>query len=188
MQTIEERCRGKADVNFAYFYCSFKEAHTQEPVRILGSIAAQFAKHEPSLLEMFRPIYESSRGLSHQPPIDLAEMERLLCQHISSLKTAYILVDAVNESQCMVDIIDLLCRMMCRCENLQVLLSTTVAPPPYEYRPSLIKLILLQPSDNQKDIDALVDHTIQSHRSFARLETQLKLDTREALVSGANGS
>lgn len=155
---------------------------------ILGSIAAQFADQDPILLEKFRPLFESTRLLSGRPPIELVELERILGVYFNTLGTVYILVDAINESQYTDRMVESLSRMVGRCNSLRVLVTTTVIPLSLSLLVPLAKMVELQPTESQEDIDTLISHVLATSRNFARLGDDLKREIRQTLTIGANGS
>lgn len=190
VQRLEEICRYETDSGFAYFYCSFNDTLTQEPVAILGSIAAQLAERDASLSDQLRPVYERNRGPNRDQRIDLAELEQILCQHFLSMGNCYILVDAINESQYAAEIVECLCRMMRQAKNLRVFFTATASletQVPDDLM-NIIRTIHLQSSTNSNDIGALVEHALVADRRLSRLDTDLKRTIRDSLIQGAHGS
>ncbi len=131
-------------IGVAYFCCTFNDAASQEPLNILGSIIAQLARKQPSLLYDLESIEAKFANLT------LGDLEGLLKSYLAYFNRVYIFIDAVNESGSSKDIISSLS-------------STVIAMRPDEIS-----------ADMEKVIDSSLQHRFNHLKLSSALRTKIR--------------
>ena len=94
-EAIEQSC---PNVAVAFFYCDYKNAATQEPRNILGSLACQFALQDEVGFEKLRAFYEMHNPADRpSTEFSLDDLSNLVVETASSFNNAMIVVDALDE-------------------------------------------------------------------------------------------
>ena len=94
-EAIEQSC---PNVAVAFFYCDYKNAATQEPRNILGSLACQFALQDEVGFEKTRAFYEKHNPADRpSTEFSLDDLRDLVVETASSFNNAMIVVDALDE-------------------------------------------------------------------------------------------
>ena len=94
-EAIEQSC---PNVAVAFFYCDYKNAVTQEPRNILGSLACQFALQDEVGFEKTRAFYEKHNPADRpSTEFSLDDLRDLVVETASSFNNAMIVVDALDE-------------------------------------------------------------------------------------------
>lgn len=90
--------RSSASTAVAFFYCDYKNATTQDPRNILGSLACQIAVQDEQSFGKLQALY-TKHNPSDRPSVgvDLEELRDLLVEMASSFDDAMIVVDALDE-------------------------------------------------------------------------------------------
>jgi len=96
---IEEALKeSKKSHAVAYFYCDYKDISTQDPFRILGSIAAQLARQDEEafihLEELFNSIHSEDGGHRN---LETSELVKVVVQQTSTFEDVSIIVDGLDE-------------------------------------------------------------------------------------------
>ena len=181
--------RGRLGICFGYFYCTFDNATSHQPVNILGSIVAQLSHSMPSILDNIRPIFEKAKGNKLQQPIELSILEAAIIKESTASNDALILIDAINESTHTSAIISCLHRLMERSEKLRILVTTTTDAGSLRAQdPSRVIILEMHPEIVRQDIEAFVEYRLQSDESLRYISEELKSDIRETLLINADGS
>lgn len=188
VDALAERCQTEPTWISAHWYCSFTEFASQQPSNILGSIICQFAQHDPSFLSDARSVYESSRYSSYRTPMELEQMEDSICRHLRRYERAFLLVDAINESQEKDSITKSLFRLMHKCKNLRLLISTIGDAPSNEIGNFASTTIRFEPTGSRNDIATMVENAFVSRSVLRSLSEKLKHDIRDAFLKQADGS
>jgi Cdc6-like AAA superfamily ATPase len=94
-ETLKESKKSNA---VAYFYCDYKDISTQDPVWILGSIAAQLARQDEKafmhLEELFNSIHSENGGHGN---LEASELVKVVVQQTSTFEDVSIIVDGLDE-------------------------------------------------------------------------------------------
>ena len=85
-------------VAVAFFYCDYKDAATQDPLNILGSLARQLARQNGDAFEklqkLYRKHYPDNKMTSEYEPEELRD---LIVDMTSTFDSTLVLVDALDE-------------------------------------------------------------------------------------------
>ena len=171
-------------VAVAYFYCSFDEVASQDPVHMVGSFISQVSFICPNALEGL------DVGFARGERPSLGDLEhRLIFQTArSSLKTL-LFVDAVNECKKMEPMIETLLRFGESASDIRVLFTST------EEDPLVTELACLEPpktmflwmSGLSGDIELFIDAKIKEKKNLQRLPLEKIEDIKVALNRKADG-
>lgn len=168
---------------FAYFYCTFDEAASQDPVNILGSLLAQVSESIPSALDSIWPLYKATTS-AHRRPIDIGALEDAIVQHTYGGKRVILLIDAINECVNQEIIIRSLLKISNSVPSLRVLVTATADLIPRQHA----NIFHMSSSTVKDDIDAYIRFRLQQDRTFRNLSTSLQDQIWETLLQGADGS
>ncbi|KAF4535012.1 uncharacterized protein LTHEOB_2987 [Lasiodiplodia theobromae] len=82
----------------AYFYCDYKEKNSQDPTKILGSIATQLAQQSLEAFELLRNLYKECHPTSRMPRSPEASMLVTAVQKMCGFfDDVYLIVDGLDE-------------------------------------------------------------------------------------------
>jgi hypothetical protein len=185
---LAERCQTGPSSTLAYHYCCFTNSTSQKPQHILGSFISQLAKCEPSLLHQVRKSCNIDQSGSYRQPPELPKLVDILCRHLNKSMRAYILTDALNESEDMSLIMSTLSSMIDRCPNLRVMITTTQALHDSTWKRYKSRKISLDAGTNRDDIVILTKQTVAMKPGLRDLSEQLKQKIMDTLYAQANGS
>ena len=168
----------------AYFYCSFDEVASQDPVNMVGSFLSQVSSICPNILEGL----DVNFARKERPAIE--ELEQHLTNRTarSSLKTL-LFVDAVNECKKIEPMISTLLRLAQSASDIRVLFTST------EEDPRMTDLIRLNPptamslrmSAFSADIDLFIDAKLKEKKNLQRLPSDKVEEIKLVLSSKADG-
>lgn len=167
----------------AYFYCSFDDAASQEPVNMIGSFIAQVSAVCPNMLEGL----EVDFARAARPT--LTDLEQRLSQTARSSSKMLLLIDAVNECKKVGPMIETLLRLAESVSDIRVLFTST------EEDPTIMALTDLQPpkattvrmSALTADIDIFIEAKIKEKENLQRLPQEIKDEITEVLSRKADG-
>lgn len=176
--------RENSQVAVAYYYCSFNEAASQDPVHMLGSFVSQVSTVSPNVLEGLEV------GFARRERPTLKDLEQRLTDYTvrSSLKTL-LFIDAVNECKKIEPMIDTLLRLAESASDVRVLFTSTD-----EY-PLIMKLTNLNPpkatslrmSAISADIDLYIEAKIEEKKNLQRLPPEMREEMKNVLSGKADG-
>lgn len=169
-------------IGVAYFYCTFNDAASQEPLNILGSIIAQLARKQPSLLYDLESIEAKFANLT------LGDLEGLLKSYLAFFNQVYIFIDAVNESGSSKDIIGSISKISKHSENLFVFLSSIEETLDSRLKSSLSSTVIaMRPDEISADMEKVIDSSLQHRFNHLKLSSALRTKIRTTLVYQAHG-
>ncbi|KAG4444289.1 hypothetical protein IFR05_000264 [Cadophora sp. M221] len=96
---IEETMRRSSPKRgVAYFYCDYKDSEKQDPVNVLGSLAAQLSRQSEHAFSLLQALYSSCHPKDH-PPMSpkLSDLTRTICEMTTSFDHISIIVDGLDE-------------------------------------------------------------------------------------------
>ena len=176
--------RHNPQIAAAYFYCSFDEVASQDPVNMVGSFLSQVSSICPNILEGL----DVNFARKERPAIE--ELEQHLTNRTarSSLKTL-LFVDAVNECKNIEPMINTLLRLAQSASDIRVLFTST------EEDPLVTGLIRLKPpkamslrmSAFSADIDLFIDAKLKEKKNLQRLPSNKVKEIKFVLSSKADG-
>ncbi|GAD91601.1 hypothetical protein PVAR5_0174 [Paecilomyces variotii No. 5] len=170
---------------FAYFYCTFGDTASQDPVNILGSFVVQLSEAIPSILETIWPLYEKATKLNaHTSPIDITSVEDAIIKHASGPRRVVLFVDAMNESAHMENIKCSLLRLSDLSPHIRILVTGTTDVFTAEHA----SIINMNGVIIRSDIHSFVRSGLQQDETLRNLSPKLKEQILAAIVEGADGS
>ena len=187
-EAIEQSC---PNVAVAFFYCDYKNAATQEPRNILGSLACQFALQDEVGFEKLHAFYEK-HNLADRPSteISLDDLRDLVVETASSFNNAMIVVDALDECETQSKFVTrLLCDLHSRGEagSIKTLFLSRDEEEIREVLDGYEQVSLgAKSSDLRLFVGAQIELRIRN-RDLRIKDESLKQDIMERLVEGADG-
>ncbi|KAL2066420.1 hypothetical protein VTL71DRAFT_2491 [Oculimacula yallundae] len=96
---IEETMRRSSPKRgVAYFYCDYKDPEKQDPINVLGSLAAQLSRQNDSAFSFLQTLYNTCHPKDHSPlRPKLLDLTRMISDMANSFDHVSILVDGVDE-------------------------------------------------------------------------------------------
>lgn len=171
-----------------YFYSSFDDHATQDPVNILASFIVQLSHQVPKLLDDFTPEYLKAKQHSTPAQLSVEQLEKIFITHTKTLPRVFLFLDAVNECQDASAISDLLFRLAPRCSNLRMLVTSTRElniPEPSGTLQTLV--VQMDSSSVTKDISIFVDDMLTLDKGLRNVTMELKADIRLTVINKADG-
>ena len=183
IKAAQSMARDNSQITVAYFYCSFDQVASQDPVHMVGSFIAQISNICPNMLEGL----ETRFARRERPTLEELE-QRLKDQTTRSSLKALLFVDAVNECNNTEPMIKTLLKLA---ESASIrLLFTSVEEDPLMAEPTDIvapKTTALRMSATGADIDLYVDTKIEEAKHLRRLPVEIKEEIRDVLGKKADG-
>jgi hypothetical protein len=175
------------DIGIAYFYCSFDDLASQDPLNILGSLAAQLASQVPQLPEDFASKFAD--GLKKKLPrnISLPDLMESFIQHTAQLSHMFLSVDAINESEKSTEVVPLLFELAQSCKNVHLLISSTGDHGIQISIETTVFEIEMRAGEVGDDIRLYIDSALAENDNLKRFGEALKNDIREAVLSRSDG-
>lgn len=195
----------------AYFYCTFSNADTQDPLVVLGSLVCQLSERFPHLLDKYAASSQS------KDEIEVWQLEESIIEAAQSCPRLLLSLDAINESARPGALSASVLRLVRSSENIRVFVTSTPEVDTTDYQRLLNPLQLPDTypsmsrmksgsSDNQfdskelifvevhmridrvaPDIEAYIDACIAGSMRLNRLSPQDKAQVREVLNRQAEG-
>lgn len=186
IQHTASLARSKNDFGLAYFYCTFNDAASQEPLNILGSIIAQLARKQPSVLRDLESFFKQNEARFAN--LTLSSLEEILHRCLGSFERVYIFIDAVNESSSSRDIIGFISRIAKSWKQVFVFLTSIEEVLDSRLQASLPTTVIRMRSDEiSSDVEKVVESSLQHRFDHLRLSNALKNKIRNTLVDQAHG-
>ena len=176
-----------------YFFCSFTNAASQDPVNLLGSLLVQLCNIDATLWTGVDARYskEPSKSNSSCEPLSLGEATSMLADALRKFPRVYVIVDALNESkQSESALIFMTLRDLSRGhEGLRFLFSSTeeLLAPTMERGSRLLSIVPMTSALVDDDIRLYVDSRLACNDRLRRLPSSLKDNIRSKLLSRADG-
>ncbi|KAJ6437021.1 Ankyrin repeat-containing domain protein [Purpureocillium lavendulum] len=141
-------------------------AASQEPVNIIGSLAAQLSFAIPSILDDLRPIFAEAKRES----------------------SIVIMIDAINESTQWKEIIRSLLTFSEQLKDIHILVSTTEDVASLNELCPEAKIVDMKPATVQHDIAAYVHQYLENDETLKIINSGVKADIKSIVVNSALGS
>lgn len=176
--------RDHSHIAVAYWYCSFNDAASQDPVHMVGSFISQVSTVCPNMLEGLEVGFD--RG--ERPTLKDLE-ERLTSQTARSSLKILLLVDAVNECKKIETMIETLLRLAESASDIRVLFTSTeedglvtaltdLEPP---------KAATIRMSALSADINLFIEAKIEEKKNLKRLPSEMREEIKAVLNTKADG-
>ncbi|KAJ6436336.1 Ankyrin repeat-containing domain protein [Purpureocillium lavendulum] len=166
VQRLDSMRKGQSNTCLAYFYCTLGNAASQEPVNIIGSLAAQLSFAIPSILDDLRPIFAEAKRES----------------------SIVIMIDAINESTQWKEIIRSLLTFSEQLKDIHILVSTTKDVASLNELCPEAKIVDMKPATVQHDIAAYVHQYLENDETLKIINSDVKADIKSIVVNSALGS
>lgn len=173
------------DLAHAYFYCTFGNAASQEPVNVLGSLVTQISSTIPEILHDILPLYDRiQRNQAHRHPVNLAALEDAIIKYSSGETQVVLLVDAINESVHAERLKISLLRLAHLSTNIRILVTSTL----HMISPNHANVVNMNTESIQEDIEAFIHHRLDQDETLRNLTGCQKGEIRSTLTNDADGS
>ena len=177
--------RNNPQIAVAYFYCSFDEVASQDPVNMIGSFLSQVSIVFPNVLEGL----DVKFSRKERPTVQEIEQHLTNQTARSSLKIL-LFVDAVNECKKLEPMINTLLRLAQSESDIRVLFTST------EEDPLMTELTRLKPpkamslrmSALSADIDLFIDAKLKEKKNLQGLSSEKIEEIKLVLSSKAGGT
>jgi hypothetical protein len=175
------------DIGIAYFYCSFDDLASQDPLNILSSLAVQLASRMPQILEDLS--LKFADGVKKKLPrnICLPDLMGPLIRHTAHLSCVFLSIDAVNESEKATEVVTLLFELAKKCKNVRLLISSTGDHGIQRSTETTVSEIEMRAGEVDNDIRLYIDSALAENDNLKRFGEVLKADIREAVLSRSDG-
>ena len=174
-----------------YFFCSFTNAASQDPVNLLGSLLVQLCNIDPTLWIGVDARYskESSKSNGSCEPPSLGEATSMLADALRKFPKVYMIVDALNESKQSALMFSTLWDLRQGHEGLRILFSSTeeLLLPAMQRASRLLNTVSMTSALVDDDIRLYVESCLACNERLRRLPGALKDNIRSKLLSRADG-
>ncbi|KAF2118007.1 hypothetical protein BDV96DRAFT_597860 [Lophiotrema nucula] len=174
-QAIEALAEDGRSATF-YFYCSFDDVTTQDPLSIAAAWLVQASIQTQTLLEELLSDFLKSKQRSAPPQFSIQLLEELLAQHFSTLNRVFLCIDAINESKQSASVVDLIFRLARSCNNLTTIVTSTsdLGEPGAPAEKFDISTVSMEQGRMEKDITTYVADITKSHQAFRTASQELR--------------
>lgn len=184
--------RKGANDRLAYFYATFSDDESLDPVNILGSILAQLCNPNNIVYGRIGKLYDDkvSQNFGKIPRLGTGELVDLIFQMTNDDHQTFIFLDALNE--CGDPYVALSCiesLLAFPRARIKICLSSINERGIVDYllrMPNLLTKTLNQ-GEMRNDIDVLVRASLEEHPRLSQHSAQLKDEIIWALTRGAQG-
>ena len=174
-----------------YFFCSFTNAASQDPVNLIGSLLVQLCNIDATLWTAVDTRYskESKKSNSNREPLSLGEVTSMLGDALRKFQNVYIIVDALNESKQSASMFSTLWDLIQGHEGLRILFSSTeeLLVPALQRTSGLLNAVSMTSALVDDDIRLYVESCLACNDRLRRLPISLKDDIRSKLLCRADG-
>ena len=183
--------RSSHNTAVAFFYCDYKNAATQDPRNILGSLVCQIAVQDEQSFVKLQASYAK-----HNPPdrpsvaLDLEELRDLLVEMASSFDDAMIVVDALDECGTHNSFITKLLSSLNKSGEASNIKTLFLSRDEQDIREILEDYSQISIAARSSDLKIFVGAEIECrtrNRDLRIKDQSLKQDIMERLVEGADG-
>ena len=174
-----------------YYFCSFTNAASQEPVNLIGSLLIQLCNIDATLWTGVDARYrkESTKSNSNHEPPRLEELTSMLRDTLRKFSKVYIIVDALNESKQSALMLSTLWDLTQGYQGLRILFSSTeeLLVPGVQRASRLLNTVSMTSALVDNDIRLYVESCLACNDRLRRLPSALKENIRSKLLSRADG-
>ncbi len=174
-----------------YFFCSFTNAASQDPVNLIGSLLIQLCNIDATLWTGVDARYskESTKSNGSSEPLSLGEVTSMLGDALRKFPKVHIIVDALNESKQSALMFSTLWDLRQGHEGLRILFSSTeeLLVPAVQRDSRLLNTVYMTSALVNDDIRLYVESCLACNDRLRRLPIPLKDDIRSKLFSRADG-
>ena len=175
------------DIGIAYFYCSFDDLASQDPLNIFSSLAAQLASQVPQILEDLSSRFADVVKRKLPRNISLLDLMEPFIQHTAGLSRMFLSIDAINESEKATEVVTLFFELAQKCKNVRLLISSTGDHGIQRSIEASVFEIEMRAGEVDDDIRLYIDSALAENDNLKRFGEALKNDIREAVLSRSDG-
>ena len=187
----EARREAGPDTLVAFFYCDYKNAETQSPANILGSLASQIAMKDRQSLNRLKRFYqEHNPDDSSSRTYNPKDLRDLIVRMASDWKSILIVVDALDECDAQTwDVVDLLASLSIPREDrdIRTLFLSRSEQEIQEILADFVQISIAAQSSDLKLYVAAEVETRARRRQLRIIDQSLKEHIVERLVAEADG-
>lgn len=174
-----------------YYFCSFTNAASQDPVNLIGSLLVQLCNIDATLWTSVDARYskEPTKSNGNCAPLSLGEVTSMLGDALRRFSKVYIIVDAINESKQFALMFSTLWDLGQGHDGLRILFSSTeeLLVPALQRTSGLLNTVSMTSALVDDDIRLYVESCLACNDRLRRLPISLKDDIRSKLLSRADG-
>ena len=174
-----------------YYFCSFTNAASQDPVNLIGSLLVQLCNIDATLWTSIDARYnkEPTKSNGNCAPLSLGEATSMLGDALRRFSKVYIIVDAINESNQSALMFSTLWDLGQGHEGLRILFSSTedLLVPALQRASRQLNTVSMTSTLVDDDIGLYVESCLACNDRLRRLPISLKDDIRSKLLSRADG-
>ena len=176
------------DTGTAYFYCSFSDLASQDPINILGSLAAQLTPKSPQMLEEYMTKFKEEQKMKLPRTVSLWDIMGPFIRHTACFSRLFVCVDAVNESEKTNEIVTALFQLAEECKNLCILISSTRGYRNHSDRTHFsIAEIDMCAEKVDEDVRLYIGKALTEDENLKKFSETLKTDVESAILTRSNG-
>ena len=176
----------------AYFYCSFSDSESLDPINIFGSILAQLCGSEECIHGTVGKLFDekNTQAFGKAQRLETERLVELILQQINDDHRTLIFLDAINEcgsSHAILSNIESL--LMCSGARIHICLSSINERDIEDHLKKLPNLYVknLEQQEMTIDINILVSDYLENHSRLKQHSRKLKDEIISALTQGAQG-
>jgi hypothetical protein len=175
-----------ASIAVTYFYCTFDNIASHDPVTVLGSILVQLNAAIPSVLSDEKYGFHRGYQTLNVPSID--NLIYLINRHAVTMQRVYVFVDALNESNLPSSILLALQKLHSEVRNISIMITSTSMSLTEGIRgaSNLLEIQMDFPSV-QADIRTYVCHQVEVREIFRNLPLHIKEELQTVIPEKADG-
>lgn len=177
----------------AYFYCDYKDTNSQDPLKVLGSLATQLAQQSVESFELLRGLYQRYHPPGRMPmTADVPSLVEVIKQMTMKFEDVFLVIDGLDEcGKNTVEVTKQLRSLDSVVKSGQAVKITLLSRHEEDIRRLLEKdFAHVQISARSEDLRLYVAAEIETRTMDGRLEinsANLKEEILQALVGGAEG-
>jgi hypothetical protein len=164
--------------------CSLNNAASQPLSNIFGSILAQVCRERPDFLQYVEDYSHANSSLIPQNDLTFGQIQGIFKNILESIECLYILVDALNETPFLGQVVQGLIRLCSQHPQIRVLVTCTKGPPT---KHSLIRERDMPANDVGHDIELYVNHRLHVEPSFRGLNPRIQAEIRQVMALKSEG-
>ncbi|CAL1704211.1 unnamed protein product [Somion occarium] len=180
----ELQANNSDDTPLIYFYCDFRDAKSTTSAALIHTLLAQFLRAGWS--EDIHSLAQI-KARSPSPPTDIPALRTLLLKAIGAYTSPFIVIDALDECQDILEILPLLSRLHDE-SNVRLFMTSRKEHGIYEAFKALPSISLKHEAQHvHDDIKMHVQSALQSRPKLARLPADVRSSIETTLLTKANG-
>lgn len=172
-----------------YYFCSFTDLSSQDPVNLLGSLISQLCDKEHSLWGLVEAAYREAHKGTDLDRLTLSQAQSIFSQACNALPGLTVFLDAINESEQATTILSTIWRLIDENQNLRVIISSTeeLFASAFQDTAASLFTVDMKPEEVAVDIKGYVESWLGKHEKLRSLPRRLKNEIRSRLLLSSEG-